>query len=483
VLERLLASPFVLTNPSLQASRRTGLVKVLHWLEEHPGQSWQDRWIASGADAAGNTAWRHLASRWLQGTGWGYRDPRDDFITVGRGVLPLISGDAIRPGLAWLLTPETPKNLTEEMTRARDPGGFATLAALSDAGSANASTKQTALRRIAVMMAARGGTLRDIAVGDCLQLLDILTERDGRSDTSLYFYQLLHAAGVFPPSAPPTVRVFHAQGQLTAEQWIDRYDIACRPIRDLLVEYLRQRRPALDYATWRNVAVCLGKLFWKDLEVHHPSIASLRLSAEVAAAWKKRLATKETRNETAAGEVVEVESLRSDRGINYLSIVRAFYLDIAQWAMDDPAMWGPWAAPCPIRDEEMSFKKVRSHRKSHMDQRTRERLPVLPILASTVDAERKAAAERLQAARGATPGEVFTAGGQTLAAISHGRRNSDQDLGRRPRHRQASPSKNTGRFGPGPRSKYFATRGSSPRVASWTGAWFLAFAQLRGCWR
>jgi hypothetical protein len=95
-------------------------------------------------------------------------------------------------------------------------------------------------------------------------------------------------------------------------------------------------------------------------------------------------------------------------------MVRAFYLDIAQWAVEDPARWGPWAVPCPIRDEEMSRKKERSHRKSRMDQRTRERLPVLPVLVAAADAARTAAAALLQAAQATAPGGMFTAAGQTL---------------------------------------------------------------------
>jgi integrase len=414
VLDQLLAPPFVLDNPSLQAGRRVGLVKVLHWLAEHPGDTWQDRWIASGADAAGNTAWRQLIGAWLHRTGWGYQNLRGGFIAVGRGLLPLISGDVIRPSLGWLLTPGTPKNLTEEMARARDPQGFAELATLTAADPANAGTKQTALRRIAAMMAAKGGVASEVTVGDCLELLGVLGVGDSRKDTSLYFYQLLHAAGIFAPSAPPTVRVFNALGQESVEQLIDRYDIACRPIRNLLVAYLRERRPTMDYTSLRNLAVCLGKLFWKDLEVHHPGIDSLRLASDVAAAWKQRVATKQTRTGNGTERAAEARALRSDHGINYLAMVRAFYLDIAQWAMEDPPQWGPWAAPCPIRDEEMSFKKVRSHRKARIDARTRERIPVLPVLVNTADSERKATVERLQAARLASPGEVFTAGGRTL---------------------------------------------------------------------
>jgi len=40
--------------------------------------------------------------------------------------------------------------------------------------------------------------------------------------------------------------------------------------------------------------------------------------------------------------------------LHNLAAVRAFYLDIAQWAMEDPARWGPWAAPCPIRAEDLA---------------------------------------------------------------------------------------------------------------------------------
>jgi hypothetical protein len=48
-----------------------------------------------------------------------------------------------------------------------------------------------------------------------------------------------------------------------------------------------------------------------------------------------------------------------------------------------------------------------------MDARTRERLPVLPVLVRAID-ERRKNAEALQAARQAHPGETFTTAGQTL---------------------------------------------------------------------
>ena len=411
MLARLFAPPFTADRDDMQSSRRIGLTKLVHWLEEQPGRTWQDRWLASGADAAGNLAWRELAAAWLRGTGWASGNPRTDFIALGRGILPLICGDVIRPSLAWLLSPETPKNLAAEMARSRDPAGFAALAMLSRADPARATTKDLAARRIAALLAAKGGMIAGITVGDCLELLAGLA--DGGGNTSPYFYQLLHALGTFPPAAPPTVRAFKTPGQLTVDQLVDRYPIACQPVRALIIDYLRERQPAVDHATLRSLSRTLAGLFWRDLEFRHPGISSLRLEPGVAAAWKHRVTVKTIRTTGPARQVTESVVPRHD-GMNTLAMVRAFYLDIAQWAVSDPARWAPWAVPCPIRDEEMSRKKERSHRKSRMDQRTRERLPVLPVLVAAVDAARAKTAETLAAAQATAPGGEFTAAGQTL---------------------------------------------------------------------
>jgi len=161
------------------------------------------------------------------------------------------------------------------------------------------------------------------------------------------------------------------------------------------VGYLRERQSTVDYVTVERLATTLATLFWADLEHHHPGIDSLRLTPEIAAAWKQRV-------------------LIGESGLSTLSTLRACYLDIAQWAMEEPAQWGPWAAPCPIRAEEMSPTKPHRRRKSRMDQRTRERLPVLPGLVTVVNTQRRTAADLLAAAQAAPPGEVFYAAGHTL---------------------------------------------------------------------
>jgi hypothetical protein len=76
-----------------------------------------------------------------------------------------------------------------------------------------------------------------------------------------------------------------------------------------------------------------------------------------------------------------------------LTPVRAFYLDLAHWALEEPDRWAAWAVPCPVGAEEINQRKAARHRKSRMDARTRERLPVLPVLVRAIDERRKNAGE------------------------------------------------------------------------------------------
>ena len=196
------------------------------------------------------------------------------------------------------------------------------------------------------------------------------------------------------------------------------------------MDYLRERQPAVDYTSLKMLSYYLAQRFWADLEEHHPGIDSLHLPAEVADAWKQRQRTRPQIITAPDGERTVVTAER----IGYrqcLTPVRAFYLDLSQWAIEDPARWAQWAAPCPVGQEEISQRKFARHRKARMDARTRERLPVLPVLARTVDERRRNSAALLEAARRAQPGEAFTAAGQTLTrpVIKSARKTRADDAG------------------------------------------------------
>ncbi len=118
-----------------------------------------------------------------------------------------------------------------------------------------------------MIVAAKGGVLGDIVVGDLLELFDAQTDAyDNPASGRTLFYRLLHDMGTFGPAAPPTLRALRTAGQRSPEELIDRYRLHCRPVRDLLVEYLRERQPALDYNSLESLANYLGNLFWSDLE-------------------------------------------------------------------------------------------------------------------------------------------------------------------------------------------------------------------------
>jgi integrase len=407
IVERLLASPFP-TEPDRPATlrRRRGLTLLLDWLAEQPGHCWQQRWSASGADAMGNAKWwRPVIARSRRGSSdCGVSGSSNQRVCA----VMLVAADVIRPSLHWVLTPRVPQTLVSLMVQARDPDGFAELSARCDASAAGRTMKTAALRRAATILAVKGGMLRDVRVGDCLELSAAIDARSVRRNAAMGFYQLLHGMGVFGPDAPSTMRAFATTGRLSAGQLIDRHGIECRAIRDVLVAYLQERQPSLDHTSLSSLAAALGGLFWRDLERHHPGIESLNLPASVAAAWKQRMVVKTKTVVGPDGQVSEVRQRRAG-GMNNLAAVRAFYLDIAQWAMDEPSRWGPWAAPCPVRAEDLARQKGIRARKSRMDQRTRERLPVLPMLVQHTNMRRVDTAAMLHAAEHAAPGAAFTA--------------------------------------------------------------------------
>ncbi len=327
-----------------------------------------------------------------------------------------VAADIVRPSLRWFAAGGAARGvLVPVMSAARDPAGFARLRQLCDDDpGVCAPAGNLALYRSAVIAGAKGGGLEQITVGDIAELLTCEAGVQRRPAVKAeVFYRLLRTLGVISDAAPATLRQLRAPGQRTPAELVDRYQLACGPVRDLLVGYLSERQPALDYSSLEQLAYILGKLFWADLERHNPGIASLRLSQGTAREWKQRLQVKSTRTVTGDGFSAEVTASR----INFrdcMSHVRAFYLDLAEWAIEDPARWAQWAAPCPVRADELQRRKTARHRKSRMDDRTRQRLPALPLLVSAAGKRKDDAAALLAAASAAQPGQAFTAAGQTL---------------------------------------------------------------------
>jgi Phage integrase family len=402
---RLGGPPFLAASHATCAGRRQGVINLLHWLSTFPGESWQQRWLSSGVEEYPGAGWVQLPLAWLAEHGQSATSEAD---RLSSGLLMLICGDVIRPGLAWMLT-RTHRYLASTMAHTRDPDGFARLRQLAAAGPAGAHMDaQIAATRIATLLACKGGRIEEITVGDCVELVDTQRQVQARGgQKKVDFYLRLRALGIFSPDAPATIRAFgQAGGQLSIEELVDRYRLRCTPVRDLIVDYLRERQPALDYASLDATCRTLAGLFWAKIETLAPDIDTIRLPPQIARQWKHDLAAKKRTITTPDGRRVELTSPRLN-ATDELLRVRAFYLDIAQWAVEEPARWGPWAVPCPISDAEIGRTKLRQHRKSRMDQRTRERLPVLPVLVRTANERRLAAARRLHAAADTPPGALI----------------------------------------------------------------------------
>jgi hypothetical protein len=97
-----------------------------------------------------------------------------DSTDLPSGLLMLICGGVIRPGLPWMLT-RTHRYLASVMAQVRDPTGFEKLAepATAEPASSQADAK-IATTRIATLLACKGGAIADITVGDCVELVETM---------------------------------------------------------------------------------------------------------------------------------------------------------------------------------------------------------------------------------------------------------------------------------------------------------------------
>jgi integrase len=394
VLAHLQALPIWAERPPRRRGQRlSGAQRVLNWLAEHPGPGWQARWLAAGADA---------------GTGWmgtlaaarGSRPPTGREV-VTDGVTTLLLGRVVLPDYGFLHRYRT----TALFRDARKLFGAEAFAAVAEAGAAAGLSRdyQDAAERCLVKIVLRTGRdLHELKAADLLDYGAWATASRRKRPPGLHAgWDLLRATGVLPEELPLR-RV--GRGQLTCAQLVDRYGIACRPARDMLVRYLEERRPALDYGSLQGLAGKLAGNFWADLESHHPGIGSLRLDAPVAEAWKQRISFV-TRPGKPPAE-------RKNR-LGVLMTVRAFYLDITQWALEDP-FWIPWAAPSPVRQADLAgVGKQKKSTQARSHQRIRQRLPRLPDLVGTAETHLARSQELLAAAQAAATGGTFEHDGRT----------------------------------------------------------------------
>ncbi|MEU3511001.1 site-specific integrase [Streptomyces longwoodensis] len=219
-------------------------------------------------------------------------------------------------------------------------------------------------------------------------------------------WDLLRGAGVI--QSRDTLKDALRHGQRPTAELVDSYNIQSTQIRNVLVRYLEERRPGVDYGTFRGLVSELAGVFWADIETHHPGIDTLRIPDDVIDGWKQRLMTYTDKS----GQVRERRSR-----IDVMMRIRGFYLDIQEWAHEDP-YWAQWAVPSPItRCDGAGNHKMIKQTTARMHQRVRERLPHLPVLVETAERVRREAVALLDAARATPFNEVFEHDGRRYLRV------------------------------------------------------------------
>jgi site-specific recombinase XerD len=380
-------------NTTIRSHRRLGTRTLLDYLARFPGRSWQDRWVASGLDDGSVSAADVLA---IQGPAL----PRAHRTT---GVRSLFCLRVVQPSRAALDANKVVNLGPTLQVAEHDPLLDKFVEEVARSGR-SVSAQREALFDVAAALVTQAIRLADLTPETLLHYAlesrqlhaARIAPRTNRRLPGHVAWDVLAEMQHFPPGTPPRLRACFTSRQLTPTEIVDRYRLRHKEIRQLLIDYLSIRRPTCDYGSFARLAIDLVNTFWKAIEQLDPAQTNLRLPEATYTAWRDGLVQRPDGTIRLNNEAV-------------LGTVRAFYLDIQQWAVEDPARWARWAAPCPIsaaiyRQTRASKRRVNERTAS----RVRERQPLLPALVERVESERTRLAELLTAAAAANLGQTFT---------------------------------------------------------------------------
>ncbi|HRZ58120.1 MAG TPA: site-specific integrase [Candidatus Paceibacterota bacterium] len=369
-----------------------GTRAMLGVLAQYSGQTWEQRWLASGYDAAPRTWFEHDALPHY-----------DHWSPTISAVNALLQARVLRPSYSWLLDSQKRVALRKFLDRDGGPDldRLRGLPAYRDAVPKYQDDAEKALARVMIR------TGKDIAqlCGDDLLFYADVVRTSGRQRREHLIWELLVALGPLAEEAPTLRATWSARGntrQHSTATLVDRYGIPASGVRNLLVDYLEEIKPGMDYSSLEGLAYRLIRLFWWEILQINPDQANLALSAEVVTAWRERLAL------TLDGRPRrEVHSI--------LFAIRGMYRDLAEWSHDDPVRWGFWVAPCPVpRELSRAAAKQKRRQKASMQDRTRMLTPLLPALLAAATAHKDRTATFLQRALDCTHDQEFVVEGYTF---------------------------------------------------------------------
>src|SRR4051794_5266165 len=318
--------------------------RILVWLQTRPGTGWAQRWENAGVEDS--RPWDEV----LRGLGVEATARRIGRKPVKQGLMGLLLVGAVLPGYEFLAALRPASHWYGEVRTVLAPATFARLAGRGTGVGVTAPTRDRGLLAPGKIVLPTGLDPAEFTVAEFDELHAAANRLSARTpDGAVPAWDLLRGLGI---PAGLNYREHRRTGQQSTAELVDGYGLRPGRVRDVLVRYLDERRPGLDFKSFRNVVGHLAGAFWADIEAHHPEIETLTLPDEVTTAWKQRL-----RYTRRAG----VPARPRRDYLQHLMQVRAFYLDIAEWAQQDPS-WAEHAVACPIRRAETQGVAKQRHR-------------------------------------------------------------------------------------------------------------------------
>lgn len=377
-----------------------GVSWVLDWLLTFPGGGWRDRWVA----AAGDTDPLGCLPERQQND---HRSPKTVRTTVIQGVRTLIVARVILPGYAYF---SLKSKAYQQIIDQQDPSLVVRMKAFAIQIESSEHEQADAWRMLGRILLHTGKDLTAVSAEDIFELR-AHNQNDLRFGTPALglIWKLLSSVAILPEGS--TLRDALRLGQRTPAELVDRYGIAPGPVRDLLVRYLEERKTSVDYTTMKSVARMLAGNFWADLEHNHPELAgsaSLALPKPMVSAWKERLAV-----------IIAPDGSTRPRTdfLDVLLMVRCLYLDLRDWALNDPSL-AQWVVASPVTKADLAGRAKRKlANQARIHQRIRERVPLVPLTLARLEQERRETEQMLKLATQTPANGSFTFGERTFQRI------------------------------------------------------------------
>ncbi|MFI8886597.1 site-specific integrase [Streptomyces sp. NPDC053813] len=377
-----------------RSKMRNSIRLIGEFLSAFPGETWNERWLATGLD---DESTANTISDYAQDQPGGG--------TLTQGVTFLIAFRAVQPSLAAIRRTML-QNFAQVFLRCQqDPLLELFCRGIAETGYSG-RTRQRAYEDLASVLVSQQIPAADLTPEALLHYAWEWrrlspNEYEGGLYGGKVLWEVLCVVGHFSAMTPNSViRAMNGHHRDVGEV-VRRQNLGNKTVEKLLVDYMHVRvADGMDFSSARSLARRLAGTFWKQIEVINPAQPDLHLSAETFQEWLRRTSVK------ADG------TPRRDLD-NLILSVKAFYLDLSAWAVAEPERWGMWAAPNPVPHTLTRGYGARARKRTELvHARVRTLQPLLAVLVEHVDADLVSARKLLTRVKEVQPGEEFTCDGR-----------------------------------------------------------------------